>query len=230
MGLDAVISELHKIFNLVNENFYGNELQEVLIVVAPQGKRSTLGWFTPDKVWRSEKEGAKHEVGITAENLNRGLVEIAHTMMHECVHLWCTQNKIKDTSNKGVYHNKKFKEQAESHGLFVEAVDKEENPEDAKRGWAFTSLQPESQFMIESWNLNENIFNSYSRVLVEKEKKEKKKRKKNGFKYTCDCDNIIKSKVELNVTCNDCGYKFDILEEENEDNEEDKDGNGEEKS
>ena len=42
---------------------------------------------------------------------------------------------IKDTSNNGVYHNRRFKEQAEAHGLTVDHHE--------KYGWTITSPSEE---------------------------------------------------------------------------------------
>ena len=41
------------------------------------------------------------------------------------------QNKVQDTSRSGMYHNKKFKEVAEKHGLTVE--------KDSKYGYCMLS-------------------------------------------------------------------------------------------
>lgn len=51
-------------------------------------------------------------------------------MLHEMVHLYNLERKIKDTSNRGVYHNRKFKEEAERRGLVIEHHE--------KYGWTIT--------------------------------------------------------------------------------------------
>lgn len=38
-------------------------------------------------------------------------------MLHEMVHLYCREHGIKEVSRGGSYHNKRFKEIAEAHGL-----------------------------------------------------------------------------------------------------------------
>lgn len=38
-------------------------------------------------------------------------------MPHEMVHLYCREHGIKEVSRGGSYHNKRFKEIAEAHGL-----------------------------------------------------------------------------------------------------------------
>ena len=40
-------------------------------------------------------------------------------MLHEMAHLYNLNHGIKDVSNNGYYHNKKFKETAEAHGLAI---------------------------------------------------------------------------------------------------------------
>lgn len=57
--------------------------------------------------------------------------QVAETLLHEMVHLYNLQIGVQDTSRGGTYHNKKYKEAAEKHGLTVE--------KDAKYGWTKTS-------------------------------------------------------------------------------------------
>ena len=47
---------------------------------------------------------------------------------------------VQDTSRGGTYHNKKYKEAAEQHGLTVE--------KDAKYGWTKTSLNDEAKDFV----------------------------------------------------------------------------------
>ena len=60
------------------------------------------------------------------------------------VHLWNLQNGVQDTSRGGTYHNKKFKEVAEQHGLIIE-----QHP---KYGWTLTKLNDEAQEFIRKMN------------------------------------------------------------------------------
>ena len=52
-------------------------------------------------------------------------------------HLWNLQNEVQDTARGGTYHNKKFKQIAEEHGLIIE-----QHP---KYGWTLTTLNDEAK-------------------------------------------------------------------------------------
>ena len=72
---------------------------------------------------------------ISSATLDRPIEETASTLLHEMVHEYCMESGIKDTSNNGVYHNRRFKEQAEAHSLEVAHHD--------KYGWTITSPSEE---------------------------------------------------------------------------------------
>jgi ribosomal protein S6 len=44
---------------------------------------------------------------------------VAATMLHEMAHLYDLTYRIKDVRNNGYYHNMKFKETTEAHGLHI---------------------------------------------------------------------------------------------------------------
>lgn len=54
---------------------------------------------------------------MCAEYMRRSFEEICGTLLHEMAHLYNLINGIKDCNK--LYHNKKFKEAAEAHGLTV---------------------------------------------------------------------------------------------------------------
>lgn len=62
---------------------------------------------TTQKVWASAKE-LYYELNLGAEYLDRPIENVLATLMHEMVHIYCMENKIKDTSNAGRYHNIRF--------------------------------------------------------------------------------------------------------------------------
>lgn len=112
--MSRAVSQLEHIYNALNADFFGGELLTPVITV--QSKPGTCGHFTPAKVWTCS-EDQTHELNISAETLNFPIEHLIDTILHEQVHLYCEMHGIKDTSRRGTYHNKRFKEQAEDHGL-----------------------------------------------------------------------------------------------------------------
>ena len=156
-SLKPVIEKLETLFSKFNERFYNNELQTPIITVSPDTTKGAYGWCTAWKAWSTQekvtdfskmkpedieamkKEGF-YEINICAEYLSRPFDKVAETLLHEMVHLYNLQVGVQDTSRGGTYHNKKYKEAAEKHGLIVE--------KDAKYGWTKTSLNDEAQAFI----------------------------------------------------------------------------------
>lgn len=139
-SLKPVIEKLESLFSKFNEKFYNNELQTPVITVSPDTTKGAYGWCTAWKVWTvgeqkkiadlstltkedleaMKKDDGFYEINICAEHLARPFEQVAETLLHEMVHLYNLQIGVQDTSRGGTYHNKKYKEAAEKHGLTVE--------------------------------------------------------------------------------------------------------------
>ena len=163
LGMDVTVAELYRIFRIANDRFYGGVLPEPQITVQAARSRSAYGWCTTQRVWTAEyldpaeslPEGAtalpasRYEVNICAEFLNRGPLPAAETLLHEMVHLHNLEQGIRDVSGFQ-YHNQRFKEAAEAHGLTCEQM--------GRFGWAATDLQPETALWLMSLNLSPAAF------------------------------------------------------------------------
>ena len=121
-----VAGQLEKMFRLLNAHFFDGELPEV--VISLKKTVGAYGHFTCGKVWQAGDE-RRYEINISSATLNRPIEETCATLLHEMCHLACAvgygskildengnPEPIKDTSNSGVYHNKRFKSMAEAHG------------------------------------------------------------------------------------------------------------------
>lgn len=117
------VEELNKAFNKLNKDYYDGKLPEVVITIQSGKNGKYYGWFWKNR-WKNANQNANvetyHEINIGAEHLSRPIDNIISTLQHEMVHLYCEENEIKDTSNKNVYHNKRFKQEAEKRGLIIE--------------------------------------------------------------------------------------------------------------
>ena len=119
---------LEKIFRTLNGHYFGGTLEEPVITI--QSTPRAYGHITVGKAWTRGTDDKRHELNIAAGTLSRPIENIVATMLHECVHLYCMQIGIKDTSRGGAYHNKRFKTVAESRDLHIEY--------DPRIGWSIT--------------------------------------------------------------------------------------------
>ena len=198
-SLKPVIDELETLFSKFNARFFENKLERPVITVSPDHTRGAYGWCTSWKAWQNgAKEGGFYEVNLCAEYLNWPYEETCSTLLHEMVHLLNLQDGVQDTSRSGTYHNKKFKETAEAHGLIVEKGE--------KYGWHKTSLSPEALEFVQS--LGKQGF-----TLVRPRPLGLKGSSKSGGsssrKYVCPCcGTIIRATKEVHVICAECEVEF----------------------
>ena len=104
--------------------------------------RHAWGHTTVGKAWAGSAHSgdATHfEIMISGENLRRGAVHVAATLLHEAAHARNLQAGILDTDSNG-RHNLKFKARAEEHGLTITNV--------GWIGWSGTELDEAGQ---KSW-------------------------------------------------------------------------------
>lgn len=161
-SLKPVIEKLESLFSSFNQKFYNGELQNPVITVSPDTTKGAYGWCTSWKAWSNLDPDSKttdisqmskadldamqnegfYEINICAEHLARPFEQVAETLLHEMVHLYNLQIGVQDTSRNGTYHNKKFKEAAEQHGLDV--------GKDPKYGWTITTLDEDARAFVDS--------------------------------------------------------------------------------
>ena len=96
-----------KIFRELNKHYFAGNLPDPIISL--KKTPSAYGHITCSKVWQAGGEN-KYEINISSATLDRPIEETASTLLHEMVHEYCMETGIKDTSNNGVYHNRRFKE------------------------------------------------------------------------------------------------------------------------
>ena len=126
---NRVAGYLNKVFDLLNAEFFESELSRPTITI--QSTPKAYGHFSlREDTWVS-KLGGTHEINIGAGTLSRPIEEVAATLLHEMVHYYNHVNGIQDCSRGNTYHNRKFRDAAEAHGLIVD-----HHP---KYGWTITS-------------------------------------------------------------------------------------------
>ena len=207
---------LNKIFSDLNETYFENALSKPVITI--QSTPRAYGHVTCGKVWESGEEN-RHELNIGAGTLRRPIEEIVATMLHEMVHLYCMANGIKDTSRGTVYHNKKFKEEAEKRDLKIEHHD--------RYGWTITSPSLELLDFIDlqGWQaiqMTEGLTwadmtgtGTGSRTPGAANGGADKPPKKPTHirKYICPCcKNSVRASKVVNLICGDCMEKMEPAE------------------
>lgn len=140
---NRVAGYLNKIFDLLNEEYFNNELVRPVITI--QSTPRAYGHFTTSEhTWQRIIGSDAHEINIGAGTLARPIEEVVTTLLHEAVHYynWSIIKK-NDTSRGGTYHNKVFRDAATARGLVVTKSE--------KYGWSHTSPSDETlEFCIKN--------------------------------------------------------------------------------
>ena len=205
-----VSNYLVKVFKGINEEYFNNELEVPTITI--QSTVGAYGHVSVQKVWHNDTT-ATHELNLSADYLNRPIEDTVATLIHEACHLYALQNDIKDTSNRGVYHNKRFKQIAEEIGhLHIEKHD--------KYGWTITYPTEDTidfiiQYGFEDIQLVRGSQISFTGIGGAKEGNggavipPKTRKPSSTRKYICPCcGNSFRATKELRVKCMDCDEQF----------------------
>jgi len=207
ISLAPIVEAFDNLFDKFNERFFENALQKPVITISKskEGKTRTTGWCTTERVWKGGNTSTYFEINICPEYLYRPIEKTLATLLHEMVHLYNVINGIQDCSRSNQYHNKKFKETAERHGLFVE--------KDDSYGYVKTTLRPETLEYINTLNLK--IFDLFREEHPAKSKDayentyENENKKTSTRKYICpNCVQSVRATREVNIVCGDCNIKM----------------------
>ena len=200
---NRVAGYLNKIFDLLNEHYFQGELVRPTITI--QSTPKAYGHFStrPD-TWVSVT-GNSFEINIGAGTIGRPIELVATTLLHEMTHYYCHIHGIKDVSRGTMYHNRRFKEAAEAHGLIAER-----HP---KYGWTITSPSQElidfaEEHDLQKISITRNEFQwlripgltgNGDKAIV------KDSSKSNSRKYICPCcGNSVRASWHVNILCGDC--------------------------
>lgn len=183
-----------KMYNLLNKEKFNNELPKVVITFESGYKKGAYGWIHTSKTWVQGKDD-KYNINISSDFLDRPVELVIATLLHEMCHLYAMENDIQDTSRANVYHNKHFKEIAESHGLTTEHHD--------KVGYGVTKPTEWLQEFVKE-NCPIDSFKICKKRPSDKESK-KSKSKQSSRKYRCPkCDLLVRATKEVSIICGNC--------------------------
>lgn len=200
---------LEKIFRALNADWFGGELEEPIVTI--QSTPRAYGHVTATKTWK-RKDDWRHELNLGAETLNRPIENVVATMMHEMVHLYNITHNIQDCSRGGLYHNKRFRDEAERRGLTVE-----QHP---SYGWSMTEPgEGLIEYIIKQgwgeiyinrgygWTPPASSGNKAGNGEAENGKKGQ--RKSSTRKLVCPCCGMsIRATKAVNIMCGDCMEKM----------------------
>lgn len=217
LNVSEIVAKAEAMFDLFNQHFYNGEMIRPAITVSPDGGHGAYGWCTVYEIWQASGE-AYREINICAEYIDRPIGEVAATMLHEMAHLYNLTKGIKDVSNNGYYHNKKFKETAESHGLSISHHN--------TYGWTVTTLTADTAEWLAQQPGMDDITASRRMAMQIKTKADddeddgettttikggRTTSKNRSIKYVCPkCGAIIRATKQVNVICGDCNVAFEI--------------------
>lgn len=203
-NMSRVIGQLQTIGRKLNNDWFNNELDMERVVWTVQSTPKAYGHFTPYLSYRvHSKDGEKGavEINVGAGTLDRDIVSVICTMIHEMTHYLNWSNGIQDCSRNNTYHSKKFKIEAEKHGLVIEY--------DSRIGWSLTSATEELvdwiiENEIEEFRLGRNEFTAFS-IGGNSGTTTTVPKKNNSIKMICPCCGAIARVTKTtNLICGDC--------------------------
>lgn len=206
------IGYLEKMYRQLNKDYFNGELEEPIITIMSTPR--AYGHVTCGRVWKA-KDREQYELNIGAGTLDRPIENVVSTLLHEMVHIFHLQNDIQDTSRGNTYHNKKFKEKAESVGLIID--------HDPRIGFSVTSPSDGLILYIceQGWNdimLNRN---EYTRIFIGVGTaagssgvpvQPPARKPSSTRKYICPkCKMSVRATRDVNILCGDCMEKMEVV-------------------
>lgn len=209
------VQYLNKVMKLIDADYFNGELNGVYTITI-QSTLGAYGHVTTSKVWKNERGEATYELNVGADYLSRPIENISATLLHEGCHIYAMLHGIKDVSNRGIYHNARFKALAEARDLIVSRHE--------KYGWTIT--EPSDNLI--QWCID----NDLQDILVTRQtaftftgigtpkagngtngEEPKPKKKSSYIRWTCPCCGaIVRSTKMVNIKCGDCDEAFIMTE------------------
>ena len=196
---------LVNLFDTYNKKVFGDAVKKTVITIQRDGGLKVTGYFTPWESWKTiDGEETAAEIAITAEELNRPLMSIAETLLHEMVHAYNYSKGVQDCSRRGAFHNKKFRDAAEHAGLIVE--------DNKKYGCITTGIsEGTTAYKIAmEWANTHSEKGTFEKYRYQPEKAKPNKKRTTYYKYACPCcgEKITCKSARLHCRCLDCEMDY----------------------
>ena len=222
-NMARIIGEIQRIARLINRDWFNDELDMERVIFTVQSSPTAYAHFTPYEAYRvHDKTGERTavEINLGAGTLDRQIFECCASLIHEFIHYFFYLKReefgdlkeYKETSRGGVYHNSRFRDEAEKHGIEIAY--------DSRIGWSLTT----AKFELVEWCIendlqdfrlgrNEWMFfggsNGSSGNAGTVTPKPPKKGNSHAAKCPC-CGTKIRytTQVMPNIVCGDCNEAF----------------------
>lgn len=200
-------SALAKIGYHINHDYFNGSLPTPVITV--QEAARSYGHFTVSKVWHVDDKSA-YEINVSANYLDRPIENVVTTLIHEFSHMYAMENGIKDVSNNGTYHNKKFKDIAENMGHIKIS-------QAPVIGWSVSDPTEETIDFCIRHDLSDFTvgrgtpqlsFGGFGTSNTGAGSPFVSPKKTHHRKYICACGQTITATKELHAMCMNCGSMF----------------------
>lgn len=199
----AIIDALDRLAGQIRKN-HPDVPDNIVFVLASgkTGRGAKHGHFAPG-AWTDNH----HEILISAESLARGAKATLGTLIHELAHATAAATGVRDTSNNGRYHNKRFKAIAEGMGITLEQGD--------TIGWSLTTLPDETAAKYQSGlDALEKSIKTYRVGLSEGTVAPKKPRNKTKAPMVCGCEDPVTVSIQWferqgeGLWCTECEQSY----------------------
>lgn len=190
MKMSETIQALESIFDKLNAIYFEGKLPRPVITVQTTPK--AYGHCSTKKIWKAGENEGMYEINLGAEFINRTKEETCATLLHEMVHLYCNENEIAETCQKGRYHNKVFKAECESRDLQVEY--------DRANGYSHTI--PTEAFKAKLTEAGVDLTVRFARIMP---KAKAKAERTKAHAYVCPiCGQTVRTTGDLSLICGVC--------------------------
>ena len=190
MKMSETIAALEDIFDKLNAIYFEGKLPKPVITVQTTPK--AYGHCSTKKIWKAGEAEGMYEINLGAEYINREKEQTCATLLHEMVHLYCNENEISETCQKGRDHNKTFKAECEARNLEVEY--------DRANGYSHTIAT--EAFKAKLTEAGVDLTVRFARIMP---KAKAKAERAKAHAYVCPiCGQAVRTTGDLSLICGVC--------------------------
>ncbi len=193
MKMSETIAALEDIFDKLNAIYFEGKLPKPVITVQTTPK--AYGHCSTKKIWKAGETEGMYEINLGAEFINRPKEQTCATLLHEMVHLYCNENEISETCQKGRYHNKTFKAECEARDLEVEY--------DRANGYSHTIAT--EAFKAKLTEAGVDLTVRFARIMPKAKAERAKAERAKAHAYVCPiCGQTVRTTGDLSLICGVC--------------------------